>query len=297
LYRVVNGIDIFDPKFNIVSPGADADVYFPYTESERRLTGLHDEIESLIFSGPGENARGELVDKEKPLLFTMARLDHIKNITGLVEWYGQNERLRNAANLLVIAGYIDGNKSDDQEERNQIAKMHELFEEYGLDGQVRWLGVRLDKKMSGELYRYVADCKGAFAQPALFEAFGLTVIEAMVSGLPTFATCYGGPLEIIKDDISGFHIDPNHGQKSADIIANFFESCQQDPDKWQQISTGAIERVKSRYTWERYAERMMTLSRIYGFWKYVTNLERDESRRYLEMFYGLQFRPLAQAIK
>ncbi len=40
----------------------------------------------------------------------------------------------------------------------------------------------------------------------------------------------------------------------------------------------------------------MTLSRIYGFWKYVTDLDRDESRRYLEMFYGLQFRPLAAAI-
>ena len=23
LYRVVNGIDVFDPKFNVVSPGAD----------------------------------------------------------------------------------------------------------------------------------------------------------------------------------------------------------------------------------------------------------------------------------
>jgi sucrose synthase len=40
----------------------------------------------------------------------------------------------------------------------------------------------------------------------------------------------------------------------------------------------------------------MTLSRIYGFWKYVTNLDRDETRRYLEMFYGLQFRPLAESV-
>src|SRR5690606_10466376 len=36
LYRVVNGIDVFDPKFNIVSPGADATVYFPHDESPRR---------------------------------------------------------------------------------------------------------------------------------------------------------------------------------------------------------------------------------------------------------------------
>jgi sucrose synthase len=41
---------------------------------------------------------------------------------------------------------------------------------------------------------------------------------------------------------------------------------------------------------------MMTLSRIYGFWKYVSHLEREETQCYLQMFYGLQFRPLAQAM-
>ncbi|MFB6261388.1 MAG: glycosyltransferase, partial [Thiohalorhabdaceae bacterium] len=145
-------------------------------------------------------------------------------------------------------------------------------------------------------YRVIADHRGAFAQPALFEAFGLTVIEAMTSGLPTFATAYGGPLEIIEDGVSGFHIDPNHGDDSAAHIAEFFEHCQQDPGYWDRLSRGAVERVKNHYTWELYAERMMTLSRIYGFWKYVTNLERDETRRYLEMFYGLQYRPLARSI-
>jgi sucrose synthase len=50
LYRVVHGIDVFDPKFNIVSPGADMSVYFPYTEKEKRLTHLHPEIEELLFS-------------------------------------------------------------------------------------------------------------------------------------------------------------------------------------------------------------------------------------------------------
>ena len=296
LYRVVNGIDIFDPKFNIVSPGADADVYFGYADNERRLTGLHDEIGQLIFGLASEDARGELLDRDKPLLFTMARLDHIKNITGFVEWYAQSARLRDSANLLVIAGYTDPQRSGDQEERDQIARMHRLFDDFNLDQQVRWLGMRLDKHLAGELYRYVADRRGAFVQPALFEAFGLTVIEAMASGLPTFATCYGGPLEIIEDGMSGFHIDPNHGEQAADVIADFFEKCQQDPGYWERISEGGLARVEARYTWELYAERMMTFSRIYGFWKYVTNLERDEIRRYLEMFYGLQFRPLARGV-
>lgn len=54
LYRVVHGIDVFDPKFNIVSPGADMCIYFPYSEKERRLTSLHGSIEKLLYD-PEQN--------------------------------------------------------------------------------------------------------------------------------------------------------------------------------------------------------------------------------------------------
>lgn len=296
LYRVVHGIDMFDPKFNIVSPGADAEVYFPYTETQQRLTGLHEEIGELIFGNPEPQARGKLIDPEKPILFTMARLDRIKNITGLVEWYGQSERMQELANLLVVGGHINPDQSSDREEREQILKMHQLIDEYQLDGNVRWLGKHLEKNLAGELYRYIADNRGVFIQPALFEAFGLTVIEAMACGVPTFATQYGGPLEIIEDNISGFHLDPNNIDTSIQMIVSFLERCNEEKDYWEKISKGSIERVESRYTWKLYAEKMMTLSRVYGFWKYVTNLERDETRRYLEMFYGLQYRPLAAKV-
>ncbi len=293
LFRVVRGIDLFDPKFNIVSPGADPDIYFPHSETERRIQALHPEIERLLFAADLYEARGELVDHGKPLIFTMARLDKIKNITGLVEWYGRDKRLQEMANLLVVGGHIDPEHSADEEEREQIGLMHGLMDEYQLDGEVRWLGLHLEKNLAGELYRYIADGGGVFVQPALFEAFGLTVVEAMTSGLPTFATCYGGPLEIIENGVSGFHIDPNHGAKVTGLLTEFFEKCRGDQGYWERLSRGAVERVEARYTWRLYAERLMTLSRVYGFWKYVTNLERDEARRYLEMFYGLQFRSLA----
>lgn len=60
LYRVVNGIDCYDPKFNIVSPGADPDIYFPYTEQDKRLTDLHQGIEELLFGKASDTAVGEL---------------------------------------------------------------------------------------------------------------------------------------------------------------------------------------------------------------------------------------------
>ncbi|MCB1875052.1 MAG: sucrose synthase [Chromatiales bacterium] len=296
LYRVVDGIDVYDPKFNIVSPGADAEVYFPYDQTERRLKHLTEDIDALLFGPPGDDRRGQLQRPELPILFTMARLDRIKNVTGLVEWYAGNEELRQNANLVVIGGHTNPDRSGDTEERDQILRMHALMDEHGLDGQLRWLGVHLERGLAGELYRVVADKRGAFIQPAIFEAFGLTVIEAMGSGLPTFATIFGGPAEIIVDGKSGFHIDPNHGARAAKRIADFLACCRDDPDHWFTLSRGALARVEERYTWRLYAERMMTLARVYGFWRYVTNLDRAETRRYLEMLYGLQYRPRAATV-
>jgi hypothetical protein len=74
LFRVVSGCDIMDPKFNIVSPGADPDIYYSYKDTERRLTGLHPEIEDMIYGEHFEGAVGHLADRNKPILFSMARL-------------------------------------------------------------------------------------------------------------------------------------------------------------------------------------------------------------------------------
>ncbi len=196
----------------------------------------------------------------------------------------------------MFGGHGAASASGDEEERAEIGRMHALMDQYRLDGRMRWLGARLDRNLAGELYRHVADRRGVFVQPALFEAFGLTLIEAMASGLPVFATRYGGPLEIIEHGKSGFHIDPNDGAAAAEAVADFLQQCASEPARWQRISDAALARVAARYTWKLYAERMMTLSRIYGFWKFVSNLEREEAGRYLQLFHHLQFRPLARAV-
>jgi sucrose synthase len=298
LQRVVHGVDVFDPKFNIVSPGADPEVYFPYSDDDHRLKALHPQLLDLIHGeGNGQPHRGQLEDPSKPVIFTMARLDRIKNLTGLVDWYGRNAKLREVANLFVIGGHIDPDLSGDREERAQIERMHELIDGHDLEGNLRWVSAQSDRVVNGELYRIIADMRGVFVQPALFEAYGLTVIEALSSGLPTFATCYGGPSEIIEDGVSGFHIDPNAGAAVSDKLLAFFEKCRDDPGHWDTISRNAIERIEKNYTWKLYGEKMMTLARVYGFWKYVTNLEREETRRYLELFYGLQYRARVEKLE
>lgn len=117
LYRVVKGIDVFDPKvavmggdgwavmdgdgwafvrmsherapyvsssntpllchspqFNIVSPGVDPDLYFPYKEEDRRLRELQPDLEALVFGRNEDDvAQGYLDDTEKPILVRRGR--------------------------------------------------------------------------------------------------------------------------------------------------------------------------------------------------------------------------------
>lgn len=189
---------------------------------------------------------GYLADRRKPIIFSMARLDVVKNLTGLVEWYGKNKRLRNLVNLVIVGGFFDPSKSKDREEVAEIKKMHDLIEKHQLKGQFRWIAAQTNRYRNGELYRCIADSKGAFVQPAMYEAFGLTVIEAMNCGLPTFATNQGGPAEIIVDGVSGFHIDPLNGDESSNKIADFFEKCKADPSYWNLISAAGLRRI---YEW------------------------------------------------
>ncbi|XP_048499057.1 sucrose synthase 5 isoform X2 [Beta vulgaris subsp. vulgaris] len=297
LYRVVSGINVFDPKFNITAPGADQTVYFPFTEAQRRFTHFHPAIQELLYNDKDNDEHvGFLEDKKKPIIFSMARLDTVKNISGLVEWYGKNDRLRSFVNLVVVAGFFDPSKSKDREEMAEIRKMHTLMEKYRLKGQFRWIAAQTDKYRNGELYRCIADTRGAFVQPALYEAFGLTVIEAMNCGLPTFATNQGGPAEIIVDGVSGFHIDPLNGDESSNKIADFFQRCKDDDEQWNLVSAASLQRIYECYTWKIYANKLLNMGSMYSFWKMLNKAEKQAKQRYVNMFYNLKYRNLVKTV-
>uniref|UniRef100_A0A453Q7W9 Sucrose synthase n=1 Tax=Aegilops tauschii subsp. strangulata TaxID=200361 RepID=A0A453Q7W9_AEGTS len=297
LCRYATGVNVFDPKFNIAAPGADQSVYFPFTQKQARLTDLHPQIEELLYSKEDNDEHlGYLGDRSKPIIFSMARLDKVKNITGLVEWYGENRKLRDLVNLVIVGGLLEPSQSNDREEIEEINKMHSLMDKYQLKGQIRWIKAQTERVRNGELYRCIADTRGAFVQPALYEAFGLTVIEAMNCGLPTFATNQGGPAEIIVNEVSGFHINPLNGKEASDKIAAFFQKCKEDPTYWNKMSTAGLQRIYECYTWQIYATKVLNMGSMYGFWRTLNKEERQAKQLYLQMFYNLQFRQLVKTV-
>jgi len=217
-------------------------------------------------------------------------------LTGLTECFGKSKELQECCNLIFVAGILRVEQSNDNEEKDEIVKLYQLIDEYNLHGKVRWLGVRLPKRDSGEIYRVIADHRGIFVQPALFEAFGLTILEAMISGLPTFGTQFGGPLEIIQDKVNGFLINPTNLEDTAQKILDFLSKCEQNPDYWLEISNRGMERVYSTYTWKIHTSRLLSLARIYGFWNYTSKEDREDLLRYIEALFYLIYKPRAQQL-
>lgn len=297
LYHAVKGIELFSPKFNVVPPGVNENAYFPYSRRQERIETDRERLEDLLFTlDDPEQVFGKLEDPSKRPIFSMARLDRIKNLTGLVECFGRSPELQNHCNLIIVAGKLRVSESFDHEEMSEIEKLYRLIDEHNLHGKIRWLGVRFSKGDSGEVYRIIADHEGVFVQPALFEAFGLTVLESMISGLPTFATRFGGPLEIIQDGVNGFLINPTNLEETAEKILEFVTKCEHNPDLWQQVSEQGIQRVYSTYTWKIHTTRLLSLARIYGFWNFASKENREDILRYVEMLFYLLYKPMAKKL-
>jgi sucrose synthase len=293
LYRVVSGMDPRLARHNIVPPGASDEYFFPYHETHRRVPAVAKQLERLLAHKPLAGDVGRLHNPDLPAVFAMARIDKIKNVSGLVEIFARHPNLRRVANLLIISSLTDASDSTDQEEIEEVERMHDLIRKHSLQGHVRWCARRLDKTETGEIYRVIADGRGVFAQPAFMETFGLTVVEAMACGLPAVVTCYGGPAEIVVDGVSGEVRNPN----DCEAFGESLERVITDVDVWQRYSSGGIERVDSAFRWARHAQEIVRLANVYSYWDYLNFRNRQGLDRYIHTLYHTVYRPRAEAMK
>lgn len=296
LYHVVDGIELFSPKFNVVPPGVNQNIFFPYTEKDSRASGDRQRIHDLLFTQDDSQILGHLNDKSKRPIFTLTALNSIKNPSGLVECFGRNPALQERCNLIIVTNNLLAADTRNSDEAKEIERMHDLINEYQLDGHIRWIGMRLTQNDFGEVYRVVADREGIFVHSARFEAFGITLLEAMVSGLPTFATQFGGSLEIIQDGDNRFLINPMNLEETARKILDFIEECDANPQYWQKISEAAIKHIHEKYNWQFHIKQLLLCAKMESFWNYVYRDNREALLRYLEALFYLIYKPRAEKL-
>jgi sucrose-phosphate synthase len=107
----------------------------------------------------------------------------------LLQAFHHSEHLRETANLLLIAGNREDIRDLEAGAQSVMTQILLDIDAYDLYGRVAIPKHHHSDEIPG-VYRAVALSGGVFANPALTEPFGLTLLEAAASGLPLVATRY-----------------------------------------------------------------------------------------------------------
>ncbi|GAA4033757.1 HAD-IIB family hydrolase [Sphingomonas rosea] len=195
-----------------------------------------------------------LRNPDKPVILAVARPVHKKNLGLLVEMFGRSPALREAANLVIVAGLRDGPDSGEQEQREVIAQLLDGLDRHDLYGSLA-LPKRHGQSDIASFYAYARETGGLFVNPAATEPYGLTLTEAALHALPVVATCHGGAADIVAELGHGISADPS----DEEAFIGGMLAVLGDRDRWAEAAAEGQARVRV-HSWERYAERFVAIA-------------------------------------
>ncbi|MBL1278581.1 MAG: HAD-IIB family hydrolase [Ectothiorhodospiraceae bacterium] len=191
---------------------------------------------------------------KKPMVLAIARPDERKNLATLVRAFGENKKLRDMANLVIIAGNRDDINQLDKGAREVLTQLLLLFDKYDLYGCAAYPKHHESEHIE-DLFRMAVKTRGVFVNPALTEPFGLTLIEAAACGLPIVATEDGGPRDIIRLCKNGVLIDP----LDADALGKSILSSLSNKRRWNQWSKSGLAGAHKHFSWESHADNYVRI--------------------------------------
>jgi len=226
-------------RMEVIPPGVDLTNFYPDKPSEP-LPPIYDGL--LPF----------LREPDKPIVLAMARPDERKNLEMMVRVYGENPKLQELANLVLVMGSREDIRQLPPSQRKVITNVLHLIDIYDLYGKVAYPKTHRPNDVP-DLYRLVARGGGVFVNPAMTEPFGLTLLEAAASGVPIVATNDGGPRDIIANCQNGLLIDPF----DREAIDHAIMRCLNESDQWQQWSQNGITGTREHYSWKTHVDRYL----------------------------------------
>lgn len=130
------------------------------------------------------------------------------------------------------------------------AHLEELAGTLGLTNHVEFLGLRPHH----EVLQYMDLCD-VFVLPSWDEAFGVVYVEAMSQGRPVIGCLGEGIEDFVENGKTGFLVP----SKAVDGLAQVLETLCAQPELRKTVGTNAKILVEEQYSWERCAERLLTL--------------------------------------
>jgi D-inositol-3-phosphate glycosyltransferase len=195
------------------------------------------------FFAPGDRAQARRAigaDPGQPLVLFVGRIQPLKGLSMAVEALGRATTRGGRASraALVIVGGPSGLHGADE-----LARVDELIDAYGLGGRVRRVAAQPHEMLS--TYFRAAD---VCLVPSRSESFGLVALEAGACGTPVLASAVGGLTTIIDQGRTGYLLDPLDAEQWAFHLARLLD----DADLAATTGQAAARRAGA-YTWSRAA--------------------------------------------
>ncbi|QTA38096.1 glycosyltransferase [Thermosipho ferrireducens] len=235
-----------EKKFEIIPPGVNTSIFHttPLPEDKKIEEYLNTKITKL----PAEK-------RNNPFVILSSRLDRKKYHVALIRAFAESEKLREKFNIVIVTRGIDDvfslitNINVDSEEKHILEEITTLAKKNNFLDQILFLNIKTQKELAA-LYRISTRQNSIFALTALYEPFGLAIIEAMACGLPVVATRFGGPAEILDGGTYGALINPDDPHDISKGLFNVLDNY----DTYKKLG---LKRVSEKYTWEITAEEYL----------------------------------------
>ena len=136
--------------------------------------------------------------------------------------------------------------------------LNTLAVEFGVDGEVKFLGVRKD------IEELMLSSK-IFVLPSRWEGLPMVILEAMSKGMSIIATGVGGIPEVIENGKEGILIS----LEDPEILAQAINDLLENEELQEKLSQAAYKKVRENYSIEAYSANMLdfygSLVDNYGF--------------------------------
>jgi len=208
-----------------------------------KVTTIRNGVDSQRFSrreggGVGTKRRDIGVEESDVVIGVVARLTPEKDHATLIEAFSHLAAGRQEAKLVIVG---DG---------ELMGTLREKTARLGLEQLVIFLGNRKDV---ADLLRLF----DVFALSSKEEGLGITLLEAMASGVPVVATSVGGIPEIVEHGVTGVMVPPGDPRVLADAI----EWMLSHPGEAGSMVERARRRVAESYSVEQMIAEYETLYR------------------------------------
>jgi glycosyltransferase involved in cell wall biosynthesis len=89
--------------------------------------------------------------------------------------------------------------------------------------------------------------------PSVEDGFGIVICEAMAAGLPVIATTSTGGPDVIDEGITGLLVPP----RSVEALAEALDRLARDRELCARMGEAATEAMRSRRSWQHFADDML----------------------------------------